>query len=127
MGAARICKVVVGVALVALMALLCLSGPYHEPDGSVKPLFGTVKVQLSSGSYPAEARELTAVLQSGETEALSLFKNLAAADFSGSTCYEEIAAWAQANPSVLVKYTVALPDGSQYGNDTTSIDLSALS
>ena len=126
MGAARICKVVVGLALVALMALLCLSGPYHEPDGSVRPLFGTVKVQLSSGSYPADARELTAVLQSGETEALSLFKNLAAADFSGSTCYEEIVAWAQANPSVLVKYTVTLPDGSQYRNDATSADLSAL-
>lgn len=126
MGAERIIKAVVGVALVGLLVLLCLSGPYHEPDGSVKPLFGTVKVQLSSGRYPADTRELTALLQSGETEALALFRNLTAADFSGSTCYEEIAAWAQANPSVLVKYTVALPDGSQYGNDTTSIDLSAL-
>ena len=126
MGVGRIIKAIVGVALVGLLVLLCLSGPYHEPDGSVMPLFGTVKVQLSSGSYPADARELTAVLQSGETEALSLFKNLVAADFSGSTCYEEIYAWAQANPSVLVKYTVTLPDGSQYGNDTTAVDLSAM-
>ena len=126
MGAERIIKAVVGVALVGLLVLLCLSGPYHEPDGSVKPLFGTVKVQLSSGRYPADARELTAVLQSGETEALSLFKNLTAADFSGSTCYEEIAAWARANPSVLVKYTVTLPDGSSCSSDTTAIDLSAL-
>ena len=127
MGAERIIKAVVGVALVGLLVLLCLSGPYHEPDGSVKPLFGTVKVQLSSGRYPADARELTAVLQSGETEALSLFKNLVAADLSGSECYEEIAAWAQANPGLLVKYTVTLPDGSVHSNDTTSLDLSAMS
>ena len=96
MGAERIIKAVVGVALVGLLVLLCLSGPYHEPDGSVKPLFGTVKVQLASGRYPADTSELTAVLQSGETESLALFKNLVAADFSGSTCYEEIADWAQA-------------------------------
>ena len=127
MGAERIIKAVVGVALVGLLVLLCLSGPYHEPDGSLKPLFGTVKVQLSSGRYPADARELTAVLQSGETEALSLFKNLVAADLSGSECYEEIAAWAQANPGLLVKYTVTLPDGSVHSNDTTSLDLSAMS
>ena len=126
MGAERIIKAVVGVALVGLLVLLCLSGPYHEPDGSVKPLFGTVKVQLSSGRYPADARELTAVLQSGETEALSLFKNLVAADLSGSECYEEIAAWAQENPGLLVKYTVTLPDGSVHSNDTTSLDLSAM-
>lgn len=126
MGAERIIKAVVGVALVGLLVLLCLSGPYHEPDGSLKPLFGTVKVQLSSGRYPADARELTAVLQSGETEALSLFKNLVAADLSGSECYEEIAAWAQENPGLLVKYTVTLPDGSVHSNDTTSLDLSAM-
>lgn len=123
MGAKRRIKAVVGLALMGLLVLLCLSGPYHEPDGSVKPLFGTVKVQLASGRYPVDARELTAVLQSGETEALSLFKNLAAADFSGSPCYEEIAAWAKENPSVQVKYTVTLPDGSEYGSDTSVIEL----
>lgn len=123
MGAMRWIKAIVGVALVGLLVLLCLSGPYHEPDGTVKPLFGTMKVQLASGRYPADSRELTAVLQSGETEALSLFKNLAAADFSGSQCYEEIAAWAEENPSVQVKYTVTLPDGSVYGSDTSSIEL----
>ena len=126
MGVKRSIKILAGLALVGLLVLLCLSGPYHEPDGGVKPLFGTVKVQLSSGRYPVDTRELTAVLQSGESEALSLFKNLVAADFSGSTCYEEIAAWAQANPSVLVKYTVTLPDGSSYSNDTTAVDLSAM-
>lgn len=123
MGAKRWIKAIVGVALVGLLVLLCLSGPYHEPDGTVKPLFGTMKVQLASGRYPADSRELTAVLQSGETEALSLFKNLATADLSGSQCYEEIAAWAEENPSVQVKYTVTLPDGSVYGSDTSSIEL----
>lgn len=126
MGAGRIIKAVVGVIFAGLLVLLCLSGPYHEPDGSVRPLFGTVKVQLSSGRYPADSRQLTAVLQPGETEALSLFPNLTAADFSGSSCYEEIAAWAQAKPEVQVKYTVSLPDGSTYDNNTTAIDLSAM-
>ena len=49
MGVKRSIKILAGLALVGLLVLLCLSGPYHEPDGSVKPLFGTMKVQLSSG------------------------------------------------------------------------------
>lgn len=127
MGAGRTIKAAAGVIFAGLLALLCLSGPYHEPEGPVRPLFGTVKVQLSSGRYPADARQLTAVLQPGETEALSLFPNLAAADFSGSSCYEEIAAWAKTRPEVQVKYTVTLPDGNAYDNNTTAIDLSAMS
>lgn len=119
-------KIFVGVLGVVLVAFLCLSGPVREGDGSVRPLFGTVKVQLSSGRYDVDSKTLTAVLESGETEYLHLFDKLEAADFSGSSCYEEIAAWARENPQVSVKYTVDLPDGSRYDNSVNSVDLSAL-
>ena len=111
MGAGKKIKILVGVLSVVLLAFFCLSGPVKEGDDSVRPLFGTVKIQLSSGRYNVDSKVLTAVLESGETEYLHLFHNLEAADFSGSSCYEEIAAWARDNPQVTVKYTVDLPDG----------------
>ncbi len=119
-------KIFVGVLGVVLLAFLCLSGPVREGDGSARPLFGTVKVQLSSGRYEVDSKSLTAVLESGETEYLYLFDKLEYADFSGSSCYEEIAAWARENPQVSVKYTVTLPDGSVYDNGATAVDLSGL-
>ena len=126
MGAGKKIKILVGILGVVLVAFLCLSGPVREGDGSVRPLFGTVKVQLSSGRYPQDSKMLTAVLEAGETEYLYLFDRLEAADFSGSSCYEEIAAWARDNPQVTVKYTVDLPDGSRYDSSTTAVDLSGL-
>ena len=126
MGAGKKIKILVGILGVALLAFLCLSGPVREGDASVRPLFGEVKVQLSSGRYPQDSKMLTAVLEAGETEYLYLFDRLEAADFSGSSCYEEIAAWARDNPQVTVKYTVDLPDGSRYDSSTTAVDLSGL-
>lgn len=126
MGAGKKTKIIAGILGVAALAFLCLSGPVREGDASVRPLFGEVKVQLSSGRYPQDSKMLTAVLEAGETEYLYLFDRLEAADFSGSSCYEEIAAWARDNPQVTVKYTVDLPDGSRYDSSTTAVDLSGL-
>lgn len=126
MGAGKRAKIIVGILGVTVLAFLCLSGPVREGDASIRPLFGEVKVQLSSGRYDEESKVLTAVLESGETEYLYLFDKLEAADFSGSSCYEEIAAWARENPQVTVKYTVTLPDGREYDNNTSTVDLSAL-
>lgn len=126
MGAGKRAKIIVGILGVTALAFLCLSGPVREGDASIRPLFGEVKVQLSSGRYDEESKVLTAVLESGETEYLYLFDKLEAADFSGSSCYEEIAAWARENPQVTVKYTVTLPDGREYDNNTSTVDLSAL-
>ena len=126
MGTGKKIKIIFGILWIFLLAALCLSGPVIGTDSPVRPLFGTMKVQLASGNYPIDSRELTAVLDSGETEYLYLFEKLASADFRGSSNYQEIAAWAQANPQVEVKYTVTLPDGSEYDNSTTQVDLSAL-
>lgn len=126
MGAGKRAKIIVGILGVTALAFLCLSGPVREGDASIRPLFGEVKVQLSSGRYDEESKVLTAVLESGETEYLYLFDKLEAADFSGSSCYEEIAAWARENPQVTVKYTVTMPDGREYDNNTSTVDLSAL-
>ena len=126
MGTGKKIKIIFGILWIFLLAALCLSGPVIGTDSPVRPLCGTMKVQLASGNYPIDSRELTAVLDSGETEYLYLFEKLASADFRGSSNYQEIAAWAQANPQVEVKYTVTLPDGSEYDNSTTQVDLSAL-
>lgn len=50
-------------------------------------------------------------LQSGETALLDRLTGLRRADFSGSLCYDELLAWAEAHPEVDTRYTVALPDG----------------
>ena len=55
---------------------------------------------------------------------LRYFPDLVSADFSGSTCYEEIARWAQENPQVQVRYSIPLPNGSVLENDAESLDLS---
>ena len=48
MGAGKKTKIIAGILGVAALAFLCLSGPVREGDASVRPLFGEVKVQLSS-------------------------------------------------------------------------------
>ncbi len=84
-------------------------------------------VQLSSGSYPMETEVLTAVVSPSDLHLLDSFANLRSADFSGSTCYSEILAWAHSHPAVSVRYTVQLPDGQTVGNDTQLLDLSDIS
>ena len=110
----------------ALIILVCMSGPYHEAPANTRPLFGHSKIMLSSGRFPVETPELTAVIDSGDIPLLGYFTNLTYADFSGSPCYEEIYEWAQDNPQVTVKYTVDFPDGSVQSSDVTSLDLSHL-
>ncbi|MCR5090407.1 MAG: hypothetical protein K6C08_12965, partial [Oscillospiraceae bacterium] len=104
-----------------------------EPDDGTDSVFSntiaalTNSIQLSSGSYPMETEELVAVVNSQDLPLLDGFANLRYADFSGSTCYQELLAWAQAHPAVSVRYTVQLPDGQTVGNDAQLLDLSGMS
>ena len=68
----------------ALIILVCMSGPYHEAPANTRPLFGHSKIMLSSGRFPVETPELTAVIDSGDIPLLGYFTNLTYADFSGS-------------------------------------------
>ena len=120
----KLLKVIISLAFIAATVLLCFSGPLHEADGSAEYLFGSAKVQLTSGVYSSEAKALKAVISARDIPMLRYFPNLVSADFSGSSCYEEIGRWAQENPQVQVRYSIPLPNGSMLENDTESLDLS---
>ena len=66
MGAGKKTKIIAGILGVAALAFLSLSGPVRESSGAgdVRPLFGEVKVQLSSGRYAQDSRMLTAATSS---------------------------------------------------------------
>lgn len=82
-------------------------------------------VHLSSGDYPAELETLTAVITAEDLPKLAQFTALKTADFRGSSCQTELAAWALANPQVSVRCEVVLPDGRSLPADTRELDLSA--
>ena len=117
----------------ALLVLVCASGPFHEAPSDVKPIIApaaaaapAAEVTLSCGTYPAETEELTAVIQSEDISKLDKLPQLTRADFSGSSCWKEIAEWGQEHPLLALKYTVTLPDGTVLDNSAAELDLSSL-
>lgn len=86
----------------------------------------TSNIKLQSGDFPADTTDLTAVIEAGEIDLLSGFTDLQTADFSGSTCYQEIMAWAETHPDVAVRYTVELPDGTAADNSVKELSLPGL-
>lgn len=84
------------------------------------------EVALSSGNYPMDTESLTAVITPSDIPLLDSFTALRSADFSGSTCYPELAAWAEQHPDVAVSYTVTLPDGQVLSNTAEAVDLSGM-
>lgn len=121
----RILVAIVSIVYIAFFVLCCFSGPVSE-NGVPVSVIGTPKVNLASGSFPVDTTDLVAVIQTGETELLDGFTGLQSADFSGSTCYTEIAAWAEAHPQVSVRYTLSFPNGSTVDNSAQTLDLSGL-
>ena len=89
-------------------------------------LYMNRKVLLSSGSYLQRSKEISAVVTEEDLPLLERFPRLQRADFSGSTCYNAILAWAQDHPDVAVSYTVTLPDGQAVPDTADAVDLSAL-
>ena len=123
--------------ITAMIMLLCLclaltgcgSKDTTASDSSGKPALSIVapkSVQFTAGEIAADVTELSIVLADGETQLLSKLSQLKSADFSGSSCVEEIYAWAQANPHVDVNYTVTMPDGTVLDKNAESADLSAI-
>lgn len=84
------------------------------------------RIAFSEKNIPVTAETIRLRLQSGETELLDKLPGLRRADFSGSLCYEELLAWAEAHPEVDTRYTVALPDGRLADNSEEYLDLSGL-
>ena len=118
-----------------LLALLILggalvfgmSGVYHEAPWILKPLFGSVKVELGGKRVSANTDHVKAVIRKSELEQLEYLTNLKSADFRGSTCYREIAAWSEAHPEVTVLYSVPLPNGQMVDNNVQELDLTWMS
>ena len=122
-------KAIPALIYTALLILVCASGPFHEAPSDVKPLIGSApvtEVTLSCGTYPVETTELTAVIQSEDVAKLDALSYLTRADFSGSSCWKEIAEWGKAHPLLELNYTVTLPDGTVLDSSTAELDLSSL-
>lgn len=91
------------------------------------PLCGcTKRVKLGGETFPADSQTVKSVVTAEELETLDSFEALSSADLSGSSCYEEIAAWAAAHPEVELRYTVSFPGGISAVNTDRSLDLSSL-
>ena len=85
------------------------------------------QVELSTGKYNVE--ETTSFTGTVTKEDLALMDGLTmleSADFSGSSCVNEIFLWAQQHPNVDVRYTLQLPTGETVDNAVKNLDLSSL-
>ena len=111
---------------IVIFTFFCLSGPEHEADASVAPLFGSVRVQLSGGLFPRDAEALTTAVEPEDLAMLEHFTELSAADLRGSGCYEDIRRWSAERPEISVLYSVPLPDGTTVDSDADRLDLSGL-
>lgn len=86
----------------------------------------TKQLELSAGKFPEDSVEISAIVQPGDLALMDGFYQLNSADFSGSRCYDDIVAWANAHPNINVKYSVALPDGQEVSFDVKKLDLSSM-
>lgn len=125
MKAKRIATAIISIAFVIFLLLCSYSGPVR--DGHVyAPVNGPLKITFSGGSFPADSESLSFPIQASEFELLDYFTALKSADFSGSTCYDEIKAWSEAHPEVEVNYTLHFPVGEDIGINAEAIDLTGL-
>ncbi len=84
------------------------------------------KVELAGGTVKDDIPSITAIVIPEDLEKLDSFENLVSADFSGSACYPELAAWAEAHPLVETRYTVPLPPEVTAGNTAVELDLTGI-
>ena len=76
----------------------------------------------ASTNDPKNVRELTKVVTADTISELENYSNLKKADLTGSTCYQEIAAYAAKHPEVEVIYTVDM-GGITVGSDIASVSI----
>ena len=107
--------------LLTLLLALCLTAC---GQGNMQP---AEPVMIGGVEYdPRSTTEITAVLGNDEIALLEQLPRLQSADLSGSQCLDAILDWQAAHPDVSLRYTVPVADGLTVGNDTSSLDLSAL-
>ena len=84
------------------------------------------KVELSSGTVKDNLQSITAVVTPEDLEKLDSFEQLGSADFTGSSCYAELADWAARHPLVETRYTVVFPNGAVAENNAHELNLTGL-
>ena len=126
MGAKKVLKLTATLLFIAGTGIFCLSGNTEYKGGASDFLIGSARVELTGGKYAVGAKELNTIITARDIPMLDYFTQLQSADFSGSSCYDEISLWAAENPHVSVRYSIPLPDGSTVDNHTESLDLSWL-
>ena len=125
-----------------LIALLYIAGLFflgvsppviaeEKQDGTVAPkpvaeALTEVEQNFEAETVTTGVRELTMVLQPGETAKLKDFDKLEKLDATGSTNYEELRDWGLEHPEVELLYTVYLPGGQEVPNTAESVDLTGL-
>ncbi|MBQ1712239.1 MAG: hypothetical protein II024_03310 [Firmicutes bacterium] len=83
-------------------------------------------VWFRHGVHFKNASSIAHKLESGETAKLAYLPALERADFKECSCYQEVYEWAKAHPDVDVRYTVAMPQGTSYDEETRTADYTAL-
>ena len=84
------------------------------------------KVEISGGTVKDNTQSISAVVTPEDLDKLEGFEKLISADFTGSTCYAELADWAGRHPEVEVTYTVSFPGGIVAENNIHELDLTGL-
>ncbi len=126
MGFKRVVQLLFSLIILGGVVVFGMSGFYHEAPWVVAPWIGSAKVDIAGQRLSANTQEITAKISRREIPLLANFTELRRADFRGSGCYREIAAWAAAHPEVETLYTVPLPNGDGADNTVESLDLSWL-
>lgn len=136
----RVIGSLIALIYVAFLVMCCIS-PVRMLEGRTQPAASEPKISLvapkktepekakidfAAGSFPADTENLTAVLEVGETRLLDQMPMLKSVDASGSTCYAELAEWAEKHPKVAMTYDVRFADGTVAKLDDTTLDLSKL-
>ena len=97
--------------------------PAPEENTETSEIAQPEVVMLSAGSFPADTKELTAVITAEDIPLLEQFTELESADFRGSSCQRELTAWALEHPEVSVCCEVFLPDGTKVPANTRELEL----
>jgi len=119
-------KLKAAVLLVLLLAVCLTMTGCDDVKEDIVNLFKK-PIEFTCGKFHPTTEELSISVSAEEIPLLDGFEALRTVDFTDSRCYEEITAWADANPDVKVLCTVPMPDGSSVQLLTETLDLSGLS
>ena len=109
--------------LAALFVFVYIN-PFPAMAEAFAPLFGGGTIKLGGTRYPASAESVTASISRWDVEELDRFQNLKSADLRGSSCYQEIAAWAESHPETAVNFSIPLSNGTSFDSMDEELDLS---